>query len=206
MAAECAKQSSPAVKIACAYISAACNRTPQSAKWSPERDELVYGSGRSLAVTNFADPSAPVVRCTLTLHKDRVNCVHFIQFRDSQGGSDGELGLCGTHYTDRHTHHTHTHTHTQTDTHTVLLNIYMYTYRNTQCLMHLFCCYHPPLQGELISGSVDKTVILWKKTGGNVSVMYVRLLRAPPVCRTVGIYVPHILCAAVHTCPNVERP
>ena len=124
MAAECAKQSSPDVKIACDYISAACNRTPQSAKWSPEGDELVYGTGKSLAVTNFADPSAPVVQCTLTLHKDRVNCVHFIQFRDSQGGSDGELGLCGTHILT----HTHAYTHTHTHTHSDALYIFIYVH------------------------------------------------------------------------------
>ena len=94
MAAKCAEQqSSSEVKIVSEYISVACNRTPQSAKWSPEGDELIYGAGKSLAVTSF-DCSAPVVRCTLSLHKDRVNCVHFIQFRDSQGGSDGELGPC----------------------------------------------------------------------------------------------------------------
>ena len=92
MAAKCSElQSSSAVKIACEYISVACNRSPHSAKWSPRDDELVYGAGKSLAVTSFADPSAPLVRCALSLHRDRVNCVHFIQFRDSQGGSDGEI-------------------------------------------------------------------------------------------------------------------
>ena len=108
MAAKCNRldlQPSSAVKIACEYISVACNRTPQSAKWSPGGAELVYAAGKSLAVTSFADPSAPVVSCSLSLHRDRVNCVHFIQFRDAKGSSDGELVPCGaSRVTVKHRH------------------------------------------------------------------------------------------------------
>ena len=107
-------QSNSNVKIACEYVSVACNRTPHSAKWSPGNDELVYGAGKSIAVTSFEDASAPVVRCALSLHKDRVNCVHFIQCRDLQGCSDGESepGVYSDVHTRAYTHtHTHTHTH-----------------------------------------------------------------------------------------------
>jgi elongator complex protein 2 len=59
------------------YISAACNRSPNSLDWGGNNNQIIYGFSNSIAVLSINEPFQ--IKSTFNYHKDRVNCVKWIK-------------------------------------------------------------------------------------------------------------------------------
>ncbi|XP_071484227.1 elongator complex protein 2-like [Diadema antillarum] len=65
------------------YLSVACNRVPHCIHWG-NNGKIAFGTFNSIAVTTFADGVTSPISSMLTGHKDRVNCVKWIEVRSQQ--------------------------------------------------------------------------------------------------------------------------
>jgi hypothetical protein len=65
-----------ASKVECVYISAGCNRSPNSLDWGGAQNQLIYAHAHSVALLSAQEPFQ--IKCTFNKHKDKINSLKWV--------------------------------------------------------------------------------------------------------------------------------
>jgi hypothetical protein len=63
-------------KVNCVYISAGCNRSPNSLDWGGAQNQLIYAHAHSVALLSDQEPFQ--IKCSFSKHKDKINSLKWI--------------------------------------------------------------------------------------------------------------------------------